>query len=55
MQEFNKGVYDYIIATDESGAVEQDTDDEDQADDDGVVEECSFCMSKIYSLPAHPF
>ncbi|KAF5383720.1 hypothetical protein D9615_003581 [Tricholomella constricta] len=36
VQEFNKGVYDYIIATDESGAVEQDSDkeDEDDAEDD---------------------
>ncbi|KAH7922319.1 DEAD-domain-containing protein [Leucogyrophana mollusca] len=30
VQEFNKGVYDYIIATDESGArAEQDSDDDD--------------------------
>ena len=29
VQEFNKGVYDYIIATDESGAQgEQDSDDD---------------------------
>ncbi|KAH0582765.1 hypothetical protein H2248_010678 [Termitomyces sp. 'cryptogamus'] len=39
VQEFNKGVYDYIIATDESGTIEQDTDEEDQADDDEAVEE----------------
>ncbi|KAG6813875.1 hypothetical protein H0H92_006282 [Tricholoma furcatifolium] len=30
VQEFNKGVYDYIIATDESGAIEQDSDEEDE-------------------------
>ncbi|RDB23582.1 ATP-dependent RNA helicase dbp9 [Hypsizygus marmoreus] len=30
VQEFNKGVYDYIIATDESGAVEQDSESEDE-------------------------
>ncbi|KAG5636782.1 hypothetical protein H0H81_006896 [Sphagnurus paluster] len=30
VQEFNKGVYDYIIATDESGAIEQDSDEEEE-------------------------
>ncbi|KAG6896527.1 hypothetical protein C0992_007661 [Termitomyces sp. T32_za158] len=49
VQEFNKGVYDYIIATDESGAVEQDTDDEDQADDDEAVEE--FSSTQRESVP----
>ncbi|KAG6854245.1 hypothetical protein C0991_008938 [Blastosporella zonata] len=40
VQEFNKGVYDYIIATDESGAIEQDSDDEaDEAEDEEVDEE----------------
>ncbi|KAJ8694676.1 ATP-dependent DNA/RNA helicase [Pleurotus ostreatus] len=35
VQEFNKGVYDYIIATDESGAqTEADTDDEVDATED---------------------
>lgn len=35
VQEFNKGVYDYIIATDESGAqTEADTDDEVEATED---------------------
>lgn len=29
VQEFNKGVYDYIIATDESGAHEQDEEEEE--------------------------
>ncbi|KAF8074906.1 P-loop containing nucleoside triphosphate hydrolase protein [Lyophyllum atratum] len=33
VQEFNKGVYDYIIATDESGAVEQDSDEEDEKEE----------------------
>ena len=37
VQEFNKGVYDYIIATDESGANENDTDDEEEEE-----EECKF-------------
>ncbi|KAF4570114.1 ATP-dependent DNA/RNA helicase [Pleurotus pulmonarius] len=35
VQEFNKGVYDYIIATDESGAqMEADADDEAEGDED---------------------
>ncbi|KAG6890082.1 hypothetical protein C0995_012031 [Termitomyces sp. Mi166 len=42
VQEFNKGVYDYIIATDESGAIEQDTDEEDQTDDEGAAEDFSL-------------
>lgn len=34
VQEFNKGVYDYIIATDESGARgEQDSDDETELEE----------------------
>ncbi|KAF9070009.1 P-loop containing nucleoside triphosphate hydrolase protein [Rhodocollybia butyracea] len=33
VQEFNKGVYDYIIATDESGAQENDSEDEEDEDD----------------------
>ncbi|PFH51963.1 hypothetical protein AMATHDRAFT_141366 [Amanita thiersii Skay4041] len=34
VQEFNKGVYDYIIATDESGALhEKDTEDEKEAEE----------------------
>jgi ATP-dependent RNA helicase DDX56/DBP9 len=37
VQEFNKGVYDYIIATDESGAVEQDSEsEEDEYEEDGT-------------------
>ena len=43
VQEFNKGVYDYIIATDESGAKEFDTDDEeDDTDPEDEDEECEF-------------
>ncbi|TFK26228.1 ATP-dependent RNA helicase dbp9 [Coprinopsis marcescibilis] len=34
VQEFNKGVYDYIIATDEAGVQEHDSDDEDDEDDE---------------------
>lgn len=30
VQEFNKGVYDYIIATDESGAAEYDAEEEEE-------------------------
>ncbi|KAF9054463.1 P-loop containing nucleoside triphosphate hydrolase protein [Panaeolus papilionaceus] len=37
VQEFNKGVYDYIIATDEGNAAEYDTDDEEEEE-----EECDF-------------
>lgn len=45
MQEFNKGVYDYIIATDESGAqAEQDSGDEGE-DDEGGNEHQEECMS----------
>jgi ATP-dependent RNA helicase DDX56/DBP9 len=39
VQEFNKGVYDYIIATDESGAAEYDAgEDEDEKE----VVDCEF-------------
>jgi ATP-dependent RNA helicase DDX56/DBP9 len=36
VQEFNKGVYDYIIATDETGGKhdDQDTEDEEEADEE---------------------
>lgn len=45
MQEFNKGVYDYIIATDESGARgEQDTEDEAEEEEE---EECE----SIFLMP----
>jgi ATP-dependent RNA helicase DDX56/DBP9 len=40
VQEFNKGVYDYIIATDESGARgEHDSDDEAEAEEPAEPEE----------------
>lgn len=46
MQEFNKGVYDYIIATDEVGAYnEQDTDDEEEDDAEEDEEECKFSVT----------
>ncbi len=45
MQEFNKGVYDYIIATDESGAqMEADTDDEAEGDED-LEPECMLVVA----------
>lgn len=50
VQEFNKGVYDYIIATDESGKGEQDEDDiEDDVDEE--AEECKplFMSHLIHS------
>jgi ATP-dependent RNA helicase DDX56/DBP9 len=41
VQEFNKGVYDYIIASDESAATgEHDSDDEEEEEE--VAEECLF-------------
>ena len=40
MQEFNKGVYDYIIASDESsGPAEQDSEDEEDATEVAEEEE----------------
>ena len=42
VQEFNKGVYDYIIATDESGAhTEYDTDEEEE-EEEAAIEECEL-------------
>ena len=43
VQEFNKGVYDYIIASDEnSGKVEQDSDDErEEAEDVDDGDDCT--------------
>ena len=45
MQEFNKGVYDYIIATDESsGTIEVDSDIEsDGEEQDGEHEKEDMC------------
>ena len=34
VQEFNKGVYDYIIATDEASAKESDEEEEAEAEED---------------------
>ncbi|KAJ7117466.1 P-loop containing nucleoside triphosphate hydrolase protein [Mycena epipterygia] len=39
VQEFNKGVYEYIIATDESGRGELDSDDEGEGEGDGPQQE----------------
>lgn len=40
VQEFNKGVYDYIIATDEgSGSIEPDSDDESDQEPQENIEE----------------
>ncbi len=42
VQEFNKGVYDYIIATDESGVhTEYDTDEEEE-EEEPTIEECEL-------------
>lgn len=44
MQEFNKGVYDYIIATDEAdGRKEEDTDNENNADEREADDEEEDC------------
>lgn len=44
VQEFNKGVYDYIIATDESGSHEQDEEGEGEEEaldpPDDTIEDC---------------
>ncbi|KAK2463624.1 hypothetical protein APHAL10511_004375 [Amanita phalloides] len=46
VQEFNKGVYDYIIATDESGALnEQDPEDDKLADDEFTPAQCDNAES----------
>ena len=43
VQEFNKGVYDYIIATDEgSGSMEPDSDDESEETPELEDEQCSL-------------
>ena len=48
VEEFNKGVYDYIIATDEAGLQgEQDSDDDDD-DDDGDHGEQDLEHCQVY-------
>lgn len=46
MQEFNKGVYDYIIATDESDAGQEHDNEEEQeegeAEEEENEEECNL-------------
>lgn len=59
VQEFNKGVYDYIIATDESGKGELDEDDREVEEVDEEAEECTYIPSPphtTYSLlvPSSP-
>ena len=44
VQEFNKGVYDYIIATDESGAHDECHEDEDE-EGEGEEQEQEKCQS----------
>ena len=43
MQEFNKGVYDYIIATDESEADQEHDSLEEQEEEEGKEEENEEC------------
>jgi ATP-dependent RNA helicase DDX56/DBP9 len=48
VQEFNKGIYDYIIATDESDLKgEQDTDDEDEEMEDDTTEAIGEYYSQL--------
>jgi ATP-dependent RNA helicase DDX56/DBP9 len=44
VQEFNMGVYDYIIATDESGANEEVDVDQQEIADNTLVEREEECM-----------
>jgi len=39
VQEFNKGVYDYIIATDESGAGQEHDNEDEEAEEEKEEEE----------------
>ncbi|KAL5633093.1 hypothetical protein ACGC1H_003551 [Rhizoctonia solani] len=54
VQEFNKGVYDYIIATDESGGKheDQDTDDEEEVEEEVDEEEPEANLDLIATEPA---
>jgi ATP-dependent RNA helicase DDX56/DBP9 len=50
VQEFNKGVYDYIIATDENGA-HAEADSDDEPDEDGLqdgVDECRLHLFRAW-------
>lgn len=52
VQEFNKGVYDYIIATDESGAArEMDSDDEMEVEEEAEIEVDDLEKCKTVNLP----
>ena len=62
MQEFNKGVYDYIIATDESGMgqehdgedeqEEEEQEEQEEKEEDENDEECNvfFFFGKFFDL-----
>jgi hypothetical protein len=52
VQEFNKGVYDYIIATDESGARgEQDSNDEAEVEEPAEPKEaCEYILCLTLTL-----
>ncbi len=67
MQEFNKGVYDYIIATDESGThgADQDSEDEEEEveeesndENEEPVQQCIFflegCDDLLITSQLHP-
>jgi len=47
VQEFNKGVYDYIIATDESGSSEEEHHSDAEADRPEATEDCKNCAGTI--------
>lgn len=52
VQEFNKGVYDYIIATDESGTHGEHDEEEEDKDKEGEgeeLEEEEECQSRSHS------
>ncbi|CAE7207092.1 unnamed protein product, partial [Rhizoctonia solani] len=53
VQEFNKGVYDYIIATDETGGKheDQDTDDDEELEEEAEEEEAEADTDLIATEP----
>ncbi|KAE9408059.1 DEAD-domain-containing protein [Gymnopus androsaceus JB14] len=54
VQEFNKGVYDYIIASDESGGREEDSDDDhDKGEDEEMEEFTSTQREDPSTIPAN--